>query len=277
MQTSPGARRGALPTTLPAVLTALLLSIAVAAFAAEPRLTAGAVTVTDGITETAVSYPSGTATAHARLFLPPGNDPVPAVVFCPPEAAPGAAFDARCRDLASEGYAVFVPPYGGNGSLFEVGPEEVARVLAGDAALRGHPRVLANQVAIIGSGHGSLTALLAVADSEPRRFRCVVHACGNRGAQDRAAAIKIPLLVQVGRKDAVADYQQARFMAIDIRKAGNSSVTIKEYTMVGHDFWFWTDPEEFGVDRVNQAQWAWEDMTSFLDRHFDGTGGVNVR
>jgi len=127
--------------------------------------------------------------------------------------------------------------------------------------------VNAHRVGIVGSSHGAPAALEAVAAGERYHFGCAVFASGNRWPEDRAAQIKTPLLVQVGKADREIDYQECRFTGLFIQKAGNSAVTIDEYTMAGHDFWFWTDPETFSADEISQGKWAWDDMLQFLGRY----------
>jgi dienelactone hydrolase len=220
------------------------------------------------VVQVKVTYPAGTETVQGWLFLPAGQEAGPALIFCHPGFGVDDRVAGRCRDLAEAGYTVLAPEYRiQQAPRFTVTPGEVERILAGDALLRRHTRVNPHQVGIVGSSHGSLLALLAVADTERNHFRAAVHACGDRSAQNRAADIKCPVLVQVGKRDQEVDYQEGRFMAIDLRTAGNSGVTIKEYTLAGHDFWFWTDPATFTIDEIAQGQWAWEDMLDFVGRY----------
>jgi dienelactone hydrolase len=261
----------------------LLALVAAAAAAGPVHAGAGFETLdrqsVDGVTQIQISYPGHHRAVTGYLLLPPGEDRRSAVIFN--HSGEGVTEDLlwRGRELASRGYVVFAPEYRADTAAprFRVMPGDVENVLAGDRALRNHPRVDDRSVGIIGSGHGALIALLAEAEAGPRHFRCVAQASGNQGARDRAPEIKSPVFIQHGARDRVAEMQEARFMGIELKNTGNSSVTIKEYTLGRFDLWFHREPGGFTAEEISQADWAWDDLNAFLDR-FLGTGhGVNVR
>lgn len=137
--------------------------------------------ITDGITEIEVSYPSGALTVRGFLFLPPGTDTCPGVLFNHGGVS-GVSDDVRRRgrDLARLGYVTLAPAYrgeGGSEGRVEVAAGEVDDVLAAAHLLARHPRVDPARLAVTGSSHGALVSVLAAA-REPDLFRCVVEASG---------------------------------------------------------------------------------------------------
>ncbi|NNF06668.1 MAG: hypothetical protein HKN21_07905 [Candidatus Eisenbacteria bacterium] len=231
------------------------------------------------VTKVKVEFSTDQGARQGDLFLPPGNSPHAAVIFLHSGEGLTKTFKERCRELAEGGLVVFAPEYrtGIAGTRFEADPTEVACVLEADALLRQHPRVDKHQVGLIGSSHGSLVALLAVAEGDRRQFRCVAQASGNQGAIAKAGDIKIPVLVQHGAKDAVANMQDARFMGIEIKKTGNSSVTIKEYTLAGHDLWYLHKSNGSSEEQIAQGNWAWDDLNDFLGRYLTSGASLNAR
>jgi dipeptidyl aminopeptidase/acylaminoacyl peptidase len=262
--------------------------------------------VVDGITQMEVAYPSDTLTVRGFLFLPPGDDVRPAVVFNHGGVS-GVSADMkrRGRDLARLGYAVLAPAYrgeGGSEGAIEVAAGEVDDVLNGAALLAAHPRVDRARVAVTGSSHGALIAVLAAA-REPDRFRCVVEACGvmeingwyrylvengfdvgdslsvavyGRGPEDKpeaftrrsavrvAPSVRVPVLIQQGAVDRTVPAEQAVAFESALRAAGHTEVTRREYSLLGHAFWFWDDPEKHTAAEIAQADSAWADFTAFL-------------
>jgi dipeptidyl aminopeptidase/acylaminoacyl peptidase len=211
----------------------------------------------------------------------------------------------RGRDLARLGYAVLAPAYrgeGGSEGAIEVAAGEVDDVLNGAALLAAHPRVDRARVAVTGSSHGALIAVLAAA-REPHRFRCVVEACGvmeingwyrylvengfdvgdslsvavyGRGPEDKpeaftrrsavrvAPSVRVPVLIQQGAMDRTVPAEQAVAFESALRAAGHTEVTRREYSLLGHAFWFWDDPEKHTAAEIAQADSAWADFTAFL-------------
>jgi dienelactone hydrolase len=230
------------------------------------------------VTQVTVSYPAPAGTMRGELFLPAGQGQNSAVLFLHSGEGVDETLIDRCRGLAEQGYVVFAPEYRrSNGSKFDLTTGEVENVLAADDALRNHPRVNPHQVGIIGCSHGSMTAMLAVAEADnPRRFRCVAQASGNQAAKSQADKIKIPVLIQHGAKDQTAPMQDARFLGIEIKNRGNSSVNIKEYTLAGHDLWFIQGPDHI-EEEISQSQWAWDDLDAFVGRYLASGSALSTR
>jgi dipeptidyl aminopeptidase/acylaminoacyl peptidase len=196
---------------------------------------------------------------------------------------------------------------GGSEGVVEVARGEVDDVLAGARVLAGHERVDPARMAVTGSSHGALISILAAA-REPETFRCVVEACGvmdvvtwyaylvendfdvsdslsvavyGHGPEDKPEAfrirqaigvadrIKIPVLIQQGAMDRTVPPEQARMFAETLEGLGHEDVSLKEYPLLGHAFWFWNDLRYHTEEEVAQAELAWDDFTEFLGRHLE--------
>lgn len=137
--------------------------------------------VIDGISQAEVAYPSDSLSVRGFLFLSPGTEREPAVLFNHGGVS-GVNEDMkrRGRELAGLGYVVFAPAYrgeGGSEGRVEVAAGEVNDVLAAAEILARHPRVDPARMAVTGSSHGALVSVLAAART-PSRFRAVAAACG---------------------------------------------------------------------------------------------------
>lgn len=196
---------------------------------------------------------------------------------------------------------------GGSEGVVEVARGEVDDVLAGARLLAGHERVDPTRMAITGSSHGALISVLAVA-REPEMFRCVVEACGvmdvvswyeylvendfdvcdslsvavyGHGPEDKPDAfrirqairvadrVRIPVLIQQGAADRTVPPVQARLFAEALVELGHEEVTLLEYPLLGHAFWFWNDLRYHTEEEVAEADVAWNDFTRFLGRHLE--------
>ncbi len=192
---------------------------------------------------------------------------------------------------------------GGSEGTVEVAAGEVDDVLAAARILARDPLVDPQRMGIAGSSHGALISVLAAA-REPGRFRCVAEACGvmdvagwyrwlvltghdvtdslsvavygsgpedkpqafaGRDAMRLAGRIRIPVLLQHGKKDNTVPVEQAREFAAALEAAGNPDVTLLTYPLLGHAFWFWNDSRYHSPEELAQADTAWNDFTSFLD------------
>jgi len=193
---------------------------------------------------------------------------------------------------------------GGSEGVVEVARGEVDDVLAGARLLAGHQRVDPARIAVTGSSHGALISILAVA-REPETFRCVVEACGvmdvvswyaylvendfdvsdslsvavyGHGPEDRPEAfrirqairvadrITIPVLIQQGAKDRTVPPEQARLFAETLEELGHRGVSLKEYPLLGHAFWFWNDLRYHPQEDLDEAEAAWGDFLTFLEQ-----------
>jgi dipeptidyl aminopeptidase/acylaminoacyl peptidase len=263
--------------------------------------------VVDGVSQMEVAYPSDGLTVRGFFFLPDTESVHPAVIFNHGGVS-GVSADVkrRARDLARLGYVVVAPAYrgeGGSEGRVEVAAGEVDDVLAAASILAHHPLVDPKRIGIAGSSHGALIAVLAAA-REPKRFRCVVEACGvmdvagwyrylvengfdvsdslsvavyGSGPEDRPEAfesrdamrvvnrIRVPVLIQQGEKDKTVPPWQATDFRDALEAAGNPSVALTTYPLLGHAFWFWNDPKYHSPQELAQAAMAWRDFTAFLE------------
>lgn len=264
-----------------------------------------------GVLQMQVAYRSDGLLVRGFLFLPGGAERHPAVVFNH-GGIHGVSDDVkrRARDLARDGYVVFAPAYrgeGGSEGRVEVAAGEVNDVLAAARILARHPAVDSTRIAVAGSSHGALIAVLAAA-REPSRFRCLAESCGvmdivtwyrylvengfdvsdslsvavyGRGPEDKPRAfasrnalrmadrIRIPVLVQQGEADRIVPPEQARAFVAALRAAGRTEVTLHMYPLLGHAFWFWNDPQLHSPEELAQADSAWADFTGFLSRYLN--------
>lgn len=223
----------------------------------------------DGIAQVSVTYPSNGATVRGVIYLPTGNGSHPGVLLNH-DGSHGvdAALMRRARDLAKQGYVVMTPAYrSDSGSLGKAmeNSQEVGDVLAAAQGLSQHPRVADKQLAILGTSHGAFVSMLAVMQS-PKQFRCVAQASGAADVPREASKVKIPVLLQHGWKDDVVEIGDAMYLGAEMRRSGNATAKVREYSLLGHNLWFSNDPS-FGNDQVSQANWAWEDLTTFLDTY----------
>lgn len=233
----------------------------------------------DGVTQVSVTYPSGGATVRGVVYLPAGNGSHPGVLLNH-DGSHGvdAPLMRRARDLAKQGYVVMTPAYrSDSGSLGKAmeNAQEVGDVLAAAQGLVRHPRVADKQLAILGTSHGAFVSMLAVMQ-DPKQFRCVAQASGAADVPREASKIRIPVLLQHGWKDEVVEIGDAMYLSAEMRRSGNATARLREYSLLGHNLWFSNDPGAFSQDLVSQADWAWEDLTSFLDTYMQ-RGQANTR
>lgn len=244
-----------------------------------PAFTTVSQEMVDGIVQVSVTYPSGGATVRGVVYLPSGNGRHPGVLLNHDgEHGVDAALMRRARDLTKRGYVVMTPAYrSDSGSLGKAAEnaQEVGDVLAAAQALAQDPRVADKQLAILGTSHGAFVSVLAVMQN-PKQFRCVAHASGAADVPREAAKVKIPILLQHGWKDQVVEIGDAMYLGAEMRRSGNATAKVREYSLLGHNLWFSNDPAAFGRDQVAQAEWAWEDLTTFLDTYMQ-RGQANGR
>ncbi len=115
-----------------------------------------------------------------ELYLPPGKDALPLVVFNH-DGISGISREHRRSSvrLARMGYVVFSPSYRGeDGSegVIEIAKGEVDDALNALDLLKGHPRVDPERVAFVGASHGALISVLAAARRP--EIKAVVSAYG---------------------------------------------------------------------------------------------------
>ncbi len=139
----------------------------------------------DDIEQAYVSYPSGDLKVTGWLFVNPFSeaDVEPCVIFN--HGGVGGVSEGtreKCRWLAKQGYIVFAPSYRGEDDSegeIEVAAGEVDDVLAAMKLLENHPGIVPGQFALMGTSHGALISVKALARPEARNLvRAVVAAYG---------------------------------------------------------------------------------------------------
>lgn len=220
-----------------------------------------------GVTRAVVRVEHAAGSIGGALFLPSSGGAHPGLLLLH-DGTHGIdrALEQRARDLAALGYVVMVPEYRSGGACMGRASEnatEVGDVLVAAAALVRHPQVYGEQVGVLGTSHGAFVAMLAVMQ-EPKRFRCVAQASGAVDVPRTASKVRIPVLLQHGWKDDVVEIGDAMYLSAEMRRSGNATARLKEYSLLGHNLWFAHDPAAFTPDQVAQAEWAWEDLTVFL-------------
>jgi dipeptidyl aminopeptidase/acylaminoacyl peptidase len=99
-------------------------------------------------------------------------------------------------------------------------------------------------------------------EDKPEAFRI-------RQAIRVADRIRIPVLIQQGGADRTVPPGQARLFAETLEELGHEEVTLLEYPLLGHAFWFWNDLRYHTEEEVAEADVAWNDFTKFLGRHLE--------
>jgi len=204
---------------------------------------------------------------------------------------------------------------GGSEGVIEIAQGEVDDVIAAASLMAGWSRVDAKRVGLAGSSHGALISVLAAA-REPDRFACVAAACGvmdvvswyrylvandfdvsdslsvavyGAGPDDRPESFRIrravlvagdvtaPVLLQQGKADRTVPPDQARAMRDALLAAGHEDVTLIEYPLLGHAFWFWNDPKYHTPVEIRQTEDSWRTLVRFLDRHLKTPGQAPAR
>lgn len=139
----------------------------------------------DDVEQAYVRYPSGDLMVTGWLFVNPFSekDVEPCVIFNHGGVGGvGEGTRKLCRWLAKQGYIVFAPSYRGEDDSegeIEVAAGEVDDVLAALALLSNHPGIEPGKFALVGSSHGALISVKALARPESHGLvRGVVAAYG---------------------------------------------------------------------------------------------------
>jgi len=139
----------------------------------------------DEVEQAYVRYPSGDLQVTGWLFVNPFSekDVEPCVIFNHGGVSGvGEGTRALCRWLAQQGYIVFAPSYRGEDDSegeIEVAAGEVDDVLAALELLATHPGIQPGKFALVGSSHGALVSVKALARPESHGLvRGVVAAYG---------------------------------------------------------------------------------------------------
>jgi dienelactone hydrolase len=169
-----------------------------------------------------------------------------------------------CRDLAEQGYVVLAPELSGFEGSTQVTDATVQQVVAAGRELAARQDVVENRVGIMGSSSGGYLAMLA-AGQDRKAFRCVVAANPTIDVATLAPVVKTPTLLQHGEKDDVVLMADARHLNYEIKKNGGSS-ELKEYTLLGHSFWYNSEGAGHKSEVIAQTKWAWEDVSDYLSK-----------
>lgn len=163
-------------------------------------------------------------TVRARLFLPTGAGPFPAVVAlhgCGGPDGSRGGLSQRHQDWAQrwvgQGYAVLFPDSFGSrgfGSLCNTrdreerpGRERAADVAGARTYLQGRRDIRANAISLVGWSNGGSTVLYAIRpearpnDGRPDFARAVAFYPGCRLPAQRGATARLPLLLLIGDAD----------------------------------------------------------------------------
>lgn len=137
--------------------------------AAEPRFEILDRAMVDDVEQAYVSYPSGELTVTGWLFVHPFSeaDVEPCIVFNH-GGVNGVSEGTRekCRWLAKQGFIVFAPSYRGEDDSegeIEVAAGEVDDVVNAVMELRKHPGILTDSFVLMGTSHGALISVKAMA------------------------------------------------------------------------------------------------------------------
>ncbi len=133
-----------------------------------------------GVTIRSWTYLSDGLKVKGELYLPPGQERLPLIVFNH-DGTSGISREHRRSSirLAKAGYVVFSPSYRGeDGSegMIEIAKGEVRDVLNALPLLKSHPRVQKDKIGMVGASHGALISVLAA--SRNKEIKAVVSAYG---------------------------------------------------------------------------------------------------
>nr|WP_282571756.1 dienelactone hydrolase family protein [Roseomonas acroporae] len=206
--------------------------------------------------------PGHEAAIEARLFLPPGPGPHPALVFlhgCGGLFTREGTVNARETDWAArfnaEGVAVLMPDsFGARGTRSMCAPADFDLGLyrarpwdayAALAFLAARPDIRADRIGLVGWSQGGGAVLLTIREDDEARpaglardFRAAVAfypgSCRPGGLR-RPLATRTPLLVLVGEEDAWTPAGPCRTI-VEAAAAAGSPVAIHTYPGAVHDF-----------------------------------------
>jgi dipeptidyl aminopeptidase/acylaminoacyl peptidase len=247
----------------------------------------------------------------AKLFWPEGKGPFPGVIYNH-DGVKGLSTStiARCQELAQQGYAVMAPTYrgedGSDGEV-EVAKGEVDDVLNALDSFRNMSRVDPKRIAFVGTSHGALVSLLAVAKTD--KVKALVFGYGvadiykwfkylqdnkllgddaltqkvyGKGPEDKPDNFKIrnaitvlnhvkaPVLILQGKKDIIVPPEQGQILQDELTKLRKSS-DLKIYPNSGHGFLIYREREikRHGADSVEykESRAAWGEMIMFLGKN----------
>jgi len=258
------------------------------------------------------TYPSGDLSVRCEVAVPSEGctKPYPTLVMCHggitgiPNRMRG-----RALELAEAGYFVVMPSYrgedGSEGEV-EVACGEVDDVLACLDLLRDSEEVDGSRIALIGSSHGALIAVLAA--SRDKEIQAVVCAYGvmdivgwwyylqeselyeedalsrriygggpidhpeefaRRSALAVACEIESPVLIIQGAEDRLVPPEQGESLAHAFRDCGKDNYTYRLYDGAGHGF-IWYGNGEMQINGRDPESMAWQDIISFIDGCWHG-------
>lgn len=216
-------------------------------------------TVTPAAAETTVRFSNAEGvTIQARLMLPPGNGPFPAVVAlhgCGGSANARGDLMRRDRDWATrwvgQGHAVLLPDSFGSRGLgsqcgvadrqVRPGRERVSDVEAARAFLQGRADIRPDRITLVGWSNGGSTVLYALsprrrpADGRPDFHQAVAFYPGCRTPLARGLAPRRPLTILIGEADNWTPVAPCRDFAAMARAAG-ARVDLVTYPGAFHGF-----------------------------------------
>jgi len=260
----------------------------------------------EGVTIERWTYTSEGLLVNGELYLPPGEKKLPLVLFNH-DGIHGISKEHRYSSvrLARAGFIVFSPSYRGeDGSqgVIEIAKGEVKDVLNAAEMLSSHPRVIPEQMALVGASHGALISILAAARNQ--EFKAVVAAYGvmdiyrwyaylkragklgndkitrrtyGPGPKERPRSFAIrnavsvvpklncPLLILQGSKDDIVPEEQAHLMEKAMKKS-RKRVEKKVYPDALHGFLVYAPYiDDATPEEKAQTEQAWKIMLDFLN------------
>jgi carboxymethylenebutenolidase len=238
----------------------------------------------DRVRATDVEFTGSEDAVPARLYLPDGRPPRPALLVLHTANGPGPNVDAVAAALAADGYVALAPDLFALHDFGADGRTDHPLILGDlDAALdylARHPAVDARRIGAVGFSFGGRLALLLAA-RQPDRIRAVVsyyavtdhRALGRplagRAAQarplaDQVAAIRAPVLLQHGDADSNVPVEQSRLLHRALVGAGKTA-ELATYPEADHLFDFILGPD--ARPHPEAAREAWRRTLDFLRRH----------
>lgn len=259
------------------------------------------------MTEYDVAYMSGGLRVKGKLFVPAAaasGAKLPGVVFNH-GGVNGVTWttEARCEELAGDGYVTFAPSYrgedGSEGEI-EVAAGEVDDALNAAALLAGLPYVDPGRIGMAGTSHGALITLLAATRTDKIKAAVAAYGVTNavswykylvangfdvsdplsrkvygNGPEDRPEAFRVrspaliadkiraPVLLLYGKNDKTVPPSQGEEMAKALKKHGKEH-TIKVYPAIGHGFLFYLNASKHTAEEMKHANAAWAELKKFL-------------
>ncbi len=218
-----------------------------------------------------IEFPAGEKTAHGYLAQPASGSG-PGVLVLHAWWGLNGFFRKLCDRLAAEGFVALAPDaYGGQVATTIPEAERLVNDLKGDeyravvgggiAALRTHPAVRGERIALLGCSLGASGAM-EWSVRQPEAVAAVVAFYGSRSDLDFTDA-QAAYLVHLAEHDDWEPEEEVRATEDHLRAAGRP-VAFHRYPGTGH--WFFEDDRPDAYNPA-AASLAWERTVAFLREH----------